>query len=72
MDRELDMLQFTGPNMSGKSTYMRQLACMFIMAQAGSLFPAVTADCPILYQIFTRMCAAEVLANGERLFMVEM
>ena len=72
MDRDTDMLLITGPNMSGKSTYMRQLALIVIMAQAGSFVPADTADLPIFDQIFTRIGAADDLANGESTFMVEM
>ena len=72
MNHDTDMLLITGPNMSGKSTYMRQLALIVIMAQAGSFVPADVADLPIFDQIFTRIGAADDLANGESTFMVEM
>lgn len=72
LDRDTDMLHITGPNMSGLSTYMRQLDYIVLLAQAGSFVPAHTADLPILHQIFTRLGAAEHLANGTSTFMVEM
>lgn len=62
----------TGPNMSGKSTYMRQVALMSIMAQMGSFVPADTAELPIFDQIFTRIGAADDLVSGQSTFMVEM
>lgn len=67
-----DILLITGPNMSGKSTYMRQLALIVIMAQAGSFVPADKADLPIFDHIFTRIGAADDLASGQSTFMVEM
>ncbi|WP_225046708.1 DNA mismatch repair protein MutS [Lacticaseibacillus kribbianus] len=67
-----DILLITGPNMSGKSTYMRQLALTVIMAQAGSFVPADSASLPVFDQIFTRIGAADDLANGQSTFMVEM
>ncbi|KRM71527.1 DNA mismatch repair protein MutS [Lacticaseibacillus brantae] len=72
MNDETDMLLITGPNMSGKSTYMRQLALIVIMAQAGSFVPADSADLPIFDHIFTRIGAADDLASGQSTFMVEM
>lgn len=69
-DREL--LLITGPNMAGKSTYMRQLALISIMAQTGSYVPASEAVLPVFDQIFTRIGAADDLAHGQSTFMVEM
>ena len=65
-------LLITGPNMSGKSTYMRQLAIIVIMAQIGSFVPADEANLPIFDQIFTRIGASDDLVSGESTFMVEM
>ncbi|MCE4957204.1 DNA mismatch repair protein MutS [Macrococcoides caseolyticum] len=62
----------TGPNMSGKSTYMRQVALISIMAQMGSYVPASKAELPIFDQIFTRIGAADDLVSGQSTFMVEM
>lgn len=62
----------TGPNMSGKSTYMRQLALTVVMAQIGSFVPADSATLPIFDQIFTRIGAADDLISGNSTFMVEM
>ncbi|WP_414049512.1 DNA mismatch repair protein MutS [Macrococcus animalis] len=62
----------TGPNMSGKSTYMRQVALISIMAQMGSFVPASYAELPIFDQIFTRIGAADDLVSGQSTFMVEM
>ncbi|TDM42265.1 DNA mismatch repair protein MutS [Macrococcoides goetzii] len=62
----------TGPNMSGKSTYMRQVALISIMAQMGSFVPASRAELPIFDQIFTRIGAADDLVSGQSTFMVEM
>ncbi len=67
-----DILLITGPNMSGKSTYMRQLALTVIMAQIGCFVPAKEARMPIFDQIFTRIGAADDLISGESTFMVEM
>jgi DNA mismatch repair protein MutS len=69
-DREL--LLITGPNMAGKSTYMRQLALISVMAQTGCYVPATNAKLPIFDQIFTRIGAADDLAHGQSTFMVEM
>ncbi|MCL2114065.1 MAG: DNA mismatch repair protein MutS [Streptococcaceae bacterium] len=62
----------TGPNMSGKSTYMRQFALTVIMAQIGSFVPAKCAELPIFDAIFTRIGASDNLISGESTFMVEM
>ncbi len=69
---ESNMLLITGPNMSGKSTYMRQVALIVIMAQLGSFVPAHRAHLPITDQIFTRIGASDDLASGQSTFMVEM
>ncbi|MFQ3543250.1 DNA mismatch repair protein MutS [Halobacillus rhizosphaerae] len=72
MDEETDVLLITGPNMSGKSTYMRQLALTAIMGQMGSFVPSESAILPIFDQIFTRIGAADDLVSGQSTFMVEM
>lgn len=72
MNEEINTLLITGPNMSGKSTYMRQLAIIIIMAQMGSFVPADSASLPIIDQIFTRIGASDDLVSGESTFMVEM
>ncbi|WP_096189049.1 DNA mismatch repair protein MutS [Evansella halocellulosilytica] len=72
LNRERELLLITGPNMAGKSTYMRQLALISIMAQIGSYVPADEATLPIFDQIFTRIGAADDLAQGQSTFMVEM
>ncbi|MBM7572105.1 DNA mismatch repair protein MutS [Aquibacillus albus] len=72
MDKDTNILLITGPNMSGKSTYMRQLALTSIMAQIGCFVPCSTANLPIFDQIFTRIGAADDLVSGQSTFMVEM
>ncbi len=72
MDPNTEILLITGPNMSGKSTYMRQLALIAVMAQVGCFVPADSALLPIFDQIFTRIGAADDLVSGESTFMVEM
>lgn len=72
LDDQTHMQLITGPNMSGKSTYMRQLAIIVIMAQMGSFVPADQADVPIFDAIFTRIGAADDLISGQSTFMVEM
>jgi DNA mismatch repair protein MutS len=62
----------TGPNMGGKSTYLRQAALILIMAQAGSFVPAERALLPIVDRVFTRIGAADNLARGRSTFMMEM
>ena len=66
------LLLITGPNMGGKSTYMRQVALIVIMAQIGSYIPASQATLPIFDQIFTRIGASDDLVSGQSTFMVEM
>jgi DNA mismatch repair protein MutS len=72
MDQEREVLLITGPNMSGKSTYMRQIALTAILAQIGCYVPADEAVLPIFDQVFTRIGAADDLISGQSTFMVEM
>ncbi|SDL71755.1 DNA mismatch repair protein MutS [Sediminibacillus halophilus] len=72
MDESSEILLITGPNMSGKSTYMRQLALTTIMAQIGCFVPCEEASLPVFDQIFTRIGAADDLVSGQSTFMVEM
>ena len=72
MDEKTSTLLITGPNMSGKSTYMRQIAITIIMAQIGSFVPCKKANLPIIDKIFTRIGASDDLAGGQSTFMVEM
>ncbi len=72
MDQETLILLITGPNMSGKSTYMRQLALTVVMAQIGCFVPAQEATMPIFDRIFTRIGASDDLIAGQSTFMVEM
>ncbi|MBW4841254.1 MAG: DNA mismatch repair protein MutS, partial [Paenibacillaceae bacterium] len=69
---EASILLITGPNMAGKSTYMRQVALISILAQIGSFVPAGKAEIPLVDRIFTRIGAADDLIGGQSTFMVEM
>ncbi|WP_047981196.1 DNA mismatch repair protein MutS [Ornithinibacillus contaminans] len=72
LDDEKSVLLITGPNMSGKSTYMRQLALIVIMGQIGCFVPCDAAELIMFDQIFTRIGAADDLVSGQSTFMVEM
>ncbi len=72
MDEKTNIFLITGPNMSGKSTYMRMLAIIVILNQIGSFVPAKKATLPIFDNIFTRIGASDDLVSGESTFMVEM
>ncbi|MCE0454792.1 DNA mismatch repair protein MutS [Staphylococcus sp. HMSC62B09] len=72
LDKDNFIYLITGPNMSGKSTYMRQVAIISIMAQMGAYVPCDKAELPIFDQIFTRIGAADDLVSGKSTFMVEM
>ena len=71
-DDERRMLVITGPNMGGKSTYMRQTALIVLLAHIGSFVPARSASIPVVDQIFTRIGSSDDLAGGRSTFMVEM
>ncbi len=71
-DKAGDCLIITGPNMSGKSTYVRQTALLVLMAQAGSFIPAKDATIGLVDRIFTRIGASDELVRGQSTFMVEM
>jgi DNA mismatch repair protein mutS len=72
MDNNTSILLITGPNMAGKSTYMRQMAITVIMAQMGCFVPAKEARLPIFDKIFTRIGASDDLVSGSSTFMIEM
>jgi DNA mismatch repair protein MutS len=72
MSENTSILLITGPNMSGKSTYMRQLALTIIMMQMGCFVPCESARLPLFDQIFTRIGASDDLSGGKSTFMVEM
>lgn len=72
MLNDKNILLITGPNMSGKSTYMRMIAVIIIMAQIGSFVPASSANIQLCDQIFTRIGASDDLYSGQSTFMVEM
>lgn len=71
-DESQFLLVITGPNMGGKSTYLRQAALISIMAQMGSFVPAAQAKLPLLDRVFTRIGASDNLARGRSTFLVEM
>jgi len=71
-DDEAFLAVITGPNMSGKSTYMRQVALISVLAQAGSFVPAAEARLPVVDRVFTRVGASDDIAGGRSTFMVEM
>lgn len=71
-DAETRLIILTGPNMSGKSTYMKQIALNIIMAQIGCFVPAKNAELPIVDKIFTRIGASDDLISGQSTFMLEM
>ena len=72
LDRDAPLAVITGPNMSGKSTYMRQVALASVLAQAGSFVPAESAHLPVIDRVFTRVGASDDIAGGRSTFMVEM
>ena len=72
LTEDANMLLITGPNMSGKSTFMRQVALTVVMAQIGCYVPCESAILPVTDQIFTRIGAADDLASGQSTFMMEM
>ena len=72
LSRKEHLLIITGPNMAGKSTYMRQIALIQLMAQVGSFVPAAAATLGIVDRIFTRVGASDDLSSGKSTFMVEM
>jgi DNA mismatch repair protein MutS len=72
LDAECQVAILTGPNMSGKSTFLRQVALIALMAQSGSFVPATSASLPLFDRIFTRIGAQDDLAAGQSTFMVEM
>ncbi len=72
LDTSRRMLVITGPNMGGKSTYMRQVALIALLAHVGSFVPATSAEIPLLDRIFTRIGSSDDLAGGRSTFMVEM
>lgn len=72
IEKDAPILLITGPNMGGKSTYMRQIALCVIMAQIGSFVPCEQANLPVFDQIFTRIGASDDLISGQSTFMVEM
>ncbi len=69
-DNQISLI--TGPNMAGKSTYLRQVGLLAIMAQMGSFIPVASADMPVFDKVFTRVGASDNLAMGQSTFLVEM
>jgi DNA mismatch repair protein MutS len=72
LNNQQSLLIITGPNMGGKSTYLRQTALISIMAQLGSFIPAKAASLPLLDRIFTRIGAGDSVADGKSTFLIEM
>ncbi|WP_435098598.1 DNA mismatch repair protein MutS [Halarchaeum sp. P4] len=72
LTRDVPFAVVTGPNMSGKSTYMRQTALVAVLAQVGSFVPAQSAEIPLIDRVFTRVGASDDIAGGRSTFMVEM
>lgn len=72
LDSDRQLIVLTGPNMGGKSTYLRQCALLCLMAQAGSFVPARSAKLPIVDRLFARVGASDNIARGQSTFMVEM
>jgi DNA mismatch repair protein MutS len=71
-DEKQKMLMITGPNMAGKSSFLRQTGLIVLLAQAGSFVPAERAEIGLVDRIFTRVGASDNLASGESTFLVEM
>lgn len=72
MDEENNIMIITGPNMAGKSTYIRQVALLTMLAQTGSFIPAKNAEIGVIDRLFTRVGASDDLTRGQSTFMVEM
>ena len=72
LSNENQISLITGPNMAGKSTYLRQIGLLVIMAQMGSFIPAEKANLPVFDKVFTRVGASDNLAMGQSTFLVEM